>query len=149
MATTDRGYPLFAQTDSADIATKLNAISQTINDDVESVVQGPTFTALTLAADLVPFSATPRYALHPDNTVVLRGNMQRSGGINVANSAVLATLPTAIRPAESQSFAVATSHASGATAGRVDIQPSGTVQLWLPGADTAWVALDGIRYRLT
>jgi len=36
VATTSRGYPLFAQTDSADIASKLNAISQTINDDADA-----------------------------------------------------------------------------------------------------------------
>lgn len=40
MANTSRGYPLFQQTDNADIASKLNAISTAVNNDVATVASG-------------------------------------------------------------------------------------------------------------
>lgn len=147
MATTDRGYPQYAQTDSADIATKLNAISQTISNDIDAQFH-PAYTPITgLTAGANPGSPAPQYVVWADSHVELVGAITATSSF-ATGGVVLFTLPAGVRPAAAQApqiFPVAWNGAVSQTP-TIRVDSSGAVTLFCVAGVTA-VYLNTIRFR--
>ncbi|WP_030962677.1 hypothetical protein [Streptomyces sp. NRRL S-378] len=112
---------------------------------------------LSLDSGYAPYSTSnPAYRI-VNNSVELRGKIQRSGFVSMVHATAfrLASLPNAIRPASERTFIVATEWAADLF-GWLTVQPNGNLTAVLPPTGTApvaavarWIALDGVSYPLS
>lgn len=106
------------------------------------------WTALPLSSDWTGYGhgyrapaailSRPGTAANPRGTVILSGMTRPTG-----NGTVIATLPSALRPAQRMVFGL-----NGVTPGRIELLPDGQVVYAASGKKATWISLEGIQFSL-
>lgn len=146
MATTSLGFPLFAETDSSELAAKFNAISQAINDYLAPMFADTGWLDITSfhSGWSVP-SGDVAQVRQIGKEVMFRGNLQHltfapSSFAAVANLPAGITSPPVglpIFPALSNTVAI-----------RAWAVQAGVLSGWASAASAAYYPLTAIRYRV-
>lgn len=141
MASTPLGFPLFAETDSADVAAKLNAISTAL----DTYLTKPQWQAITgLSAGANAGSPAPMFSTWPDGRVECRGDITATSQF-ATGGVLLATLPAGARPAVKCSFVVAW-NGTATQPPTLQVDTAGGLTLFCTSGVTA-VTLDAVRFR--
>lgn len=110
------------------------------------------WTPLTYETGYTARSGSPGWRL-VNGSIQLRGLVERSDLAPMTPETLLhvATLPTAARPSAQRAMCCITEY-NEHTIGRVDVQPSGHVEVVHPWPESVsgphWVSLDGVQYAL-